>query len=156
MEKGTAEKLARSLMAQHLTGWTFKWDRAVMRLGQCVYRTKTISLSLPLTEASDEAVVRNTILHEIAHALAGPTAKHGPDWKRIAVRLGANPKSATSEGGSVMELAPWVGTCPAGHVSPRRFFRKPRAIYSCSQCAPDWKAENIIQYRKVAVPAGVR
>lgn len=41
--------------------------------------------------------VTDTILHEIAHALAGPAARHGPAWKSIARRLGATPKSCAPE-----------------------------------------------------------
>jgi SprT protein len=158
MEKGQAEHLARTLMAQHLdAGWRFEWDNAKQRLGACHFIAKKITLSLPNTLRSDERSVRDTVLHEVAHAIAGPGAGHGRDWKRVAVRLGANPSASTSDGPDLRaETAPWVGTCPAGHVSPKRYFRKPRANYSCSQCAPVWKAENVITYRKVAVTAGVR
>lgn len=33
--------------------------------------------------------VHETILHEIAHALAGPGAGHGPKWREMARRVGA-------------------------------------------------------------------
>ena len=42
-------------------------------------------------------LVTEVILHEIAHALAGPEAGHGPEWKAIAIRLGARPRSRTPE-----------------------------------------------------------
>ena len=45
--------------------------------------------------------VRDTILHEIAHALAGAKARHGPAWKAIAKRLGATPKARAEEGEDV-------------------------------------------------------
>jgi SprT-like family len=39
--------------------------------------------------ASDEEV-RDTILHEVAHALAGPAnTGHGPKWREMARRVGA-------------------------------------------------------------------
>jgi len=50
--------------------------------------------------ASSEQLT-DTILHEIAHALAGPAAKHGPAWKAIARRLGATPKSCAPESDEV-------------------------------------------------------
>ena len=46
----------------------------------------------------DPREVRDTILHEIAHALAGAKAKHGPAWKAIARRLGATLKARAEEG----------------------------------------------------------
>ena len=155
METDKAEHLARTLIFQHLgAGWRFEWDNAKQRLGSCRYIGSTITLSLPYARLSEERVVRETVLHEIAHALAGPGAGHGRDWKRIAVRLGVNPSSSTSDAPDLRaETAPWVGTCPAGHVSPKRFFRKPRQNYSCSQCSSKWSPDHIITYRKVDVSA---
>ena len=72
-----AERLAISLMEQHglrAVGWQldchwqFRWDNAKRRNGICWYGRKVISLSCPLTLLRAEADVRNTILHEIAHA----------------------------------------------------------------------------------------
>lgn len=36
----------------------------------------------------DLVFINQIILHEVAHALAGPSAKHGPRWLRIARLLG--------------------------------------------------------------------
>lgn len=155
MEKGTAERLARTLIEDHLPGqgWKFAWDRAVSRFGLCDYDKRTISLSLPVTVRSDESDVRDTLLHEIAHALAGPSAKHGPAWRAVARSIGATPVASADGPNLRPELAPWVGTCPAGHESPRRYFRKPRQNYSCRQCGPKWDAAHLITYRKVDVSA---
>ena len=38
--------------------------------------------------AAEEDVVRQTMLHEIAHALVGYEAAHGPVWKRKAAEIG--------------------------------------------------------------------
>lgn len=35
--------------------------------------------------------LRDTVLHEIAHAIAGHKAGHGPAWKAIARKVGARP-----------------------------------------------------------------
>ena len=42
--------------------------------------------------------VKDTILHEIAHALAVARAGHGPAWKTVARRIGATPKAHAEEG----------------------------------------------------------
>lgn len=162
MEKGTAERLAVKLIDEHLygLGYSFAWDRAVTRHGACNWKTRTISLSLPVTLRADECVVIDTILHEIAHATAFHhygDRTHGPAWRREARRLGIVTPQATAGGPDTRgELAPWVGTCPAGHVSPYRFFRKPRKRYSCSQCSRVWSEAHVITYRHVDTAAGVR
>jgi hypothetical protein len=54
-------------------------DSAVRRFGTCRYSRKLITLSRQLIELNDQARVLDTILHEIAHALAGPKTGHGPE-----------------------------------------------------------------------------
>jgi len=85
--------LAQELMEKHGLidkGWTFTWSRAKKQFGVCRYRTKEIRLSRPLTELNDREDVRDTILHEIAHALT-PGAGHGWQWKMKAKEIGAKP-----------------------------------------------------------------
>ena len=96
MDLTTARTLATELMTQHgLTAqrWSFRFDRAQKRLGLCTYRTRTISVGEVYAAAADEADVRDTILHEIAHALVGSSHGHGPVWKAKARELGCTPKS---------------------------------------------------------------
>ena len=47
-------------------------------------------------EGSEEQI-RDTVLHEIAHAIAGHEAGHGPLWKATARRIGATPRAKTYE-----------------------------------------------------------
>lgn len=61
-------------------------------LGVCKYRTKSIELSAEYVTLNGEAEVRDTILHEIAHAKAGHKAGHGPEWKSWCLRVGAKPE----------------------------------------------------------------
>ena len=83
--------LARELVARHgLTGWSVRLDHARRRFGCCHYSRKLITLSRPLVLLNEEAQVRDTILHEIAHALT-PGAGHGARWKRRCVEIGAKP-----------------------------------------------------------------
>ena len=88
-----AERVAAEVFAEHgLDGWTFQWDRAKKRFGQCCHDTRTISLSRVLTELNDEADVLDTIRHEVAHALAGPGAGHGRKWIAQCYVTGATPR----------------------------------------------------------------
>ena len=41
--------------------------------------------------------IRDTVLHEIAHAIAGREAGHGPLWKVTARRIGATPRAKAYE-----------------------------------------------------------
>lgn len=97
MELRAAERLARELMSQHgLAGWSFAWDRARRRFGTCSVERRRITLSAYLTHLNDEAHVRDTILHEIAHALA-PGDGHGARWKAACRRIGATPERCYRE-----------------------------------------------------------
>jgi len=96
MELTAARTLALKLMDQHgLTAlrWSFRFDGAQKRLGLCTYRSRTISLGEAFASAAEESDVRDTVLHEIAHALVGPGHGHGPVWKKKAHELGCTPKS---------------------------------------------------------------
>ena len=57
-----------------------------------VFTQSVIQLSRSYVERSTRRTVQETILHEIAHALAPSNEPaHGPTWKAIARRIGANP-----------------------------------------------------------------
>ena len=91
---------ARELMDRHgLADWDLRFNSARTKLGECRPGRKLIQLSRVHAVNGPAAQVTDTILHEIAHALAGPRAGHGPAWKAIAKRLGATPKSCAPESG---------------------------------------------------------
>lgn len=98
-----AHGLAQELLQKHglaAQGWSVNWTQARSTAGSCSYATKAISLSLHLVGGMhlDNGggarptweEVRETILHEVAHALAGKAAAHGPAWKAIAKDIGCN------------------------------------------------------------------
>ena len=83
-------EVAAGRMAEHkLSGWTFALSGAKRRLGVCKYREKRIEIGAFYALHNSEDAVLDTLLHEIAHALAGPEAGHGPVWQAIAARVGA-------------------------------------------------------------------
>jgi len=90
--------LARDLMDEHgLDAWTFAFLEAERRLGDCHFQERVIRIGRAHALDAGEAEIRDTILHEIAHALAGPEARHGPKWKAIAKRIGATPRANVYE-----------------------------------------------------------
>jgi len=139
----TAEKLAKDLIAKHLTGistniqtgypgmlfWHFQWDNCKRRYGVC--RGKgTISLSMPLTKTRSEEEVRDTILHEIAHALAGHSHGHDNQWKSICRKIGARPERCVSTENPL--TAPYTANCNCGIT--HKFFKWTSCQYSCKKC----------------------
>jgi hypothetical protein len=115
-----ARELADTLMTEHgltAAGWNFGFDNAVSRLGVCMIAKKSITISRHMTGAAEAEQVRQTILHEIAHALLGtrtvmfsprrnghtlaarPVEKdfgHGPEWKALAASIGYTGKRTAS------------------------------------------------------------
>ncbi len=89
---------ARKLMDRYgLRGWSLDFNNSRRQLGACEWATKRILLSREHAVQKSPELVTDIILHEIAHALAGPGAGHGPAWKTMAVRLGARPRSCAPE-----------------------------------------------------------
>ena len=105
-------ELAESLMRQHgLVGWKFEFDRAKVRLGCCHHRTRKITVARFHAQHDPLEQVRDTILHEIAHALCGCREGHGPAWKAKAVEVGARPERCASAIGLRSQARKWRGTC---------------------------------------------
>jgi len=91
MQLADAQALAEQLMTQHgLSRWSFHFDRAKVRFGLCNFRDRVISLSRHLTELNHEAVIKNTLLHEIAHALVGLKHAHDKVWQAKAIEIGCD------------------------------------------------------------------
>ncbi|CAA9212541.1 MAG: hypothetical protein AVDCRST_MAG93-89 [uncultured Chloroflexia bacterium] len=84
-----ARTLAQVLLDEHaLYDWTFAFNRRRRAFGLCNFQKRTIYLSAALTQLNGDAEVRDTLLHEIAHALAGPKAGHGLAWRKVALAIG--------------------------------------------------------------------
>ena len=79
-------------------GWTFKYTHGRRQLGVCYYDLKLIKISRDYAKINEEERMVNTLLHEIAHALAGPYAGHGPLWKKVARMIGSNGQRLASPG----------------------------------------------------------
>ncbi len=136
MDYHDAANLAKSLMAEHkLAGWVFVYNRGKRTLGMCDFDRRRIELSGHFVARNNEPAVRDTILHEIAHALAGPKAGHGRAWRAVCKRIGARPERLDRE--AVMPKGRWHATCPACGSAHRRFRRPLRGrTYICRPCGP--------------------
>ena len=139
MDLAAAKQLAQQLMNQYgLThsGWSFTFNRRKRTLGLCNYDAKRVELSQHFVICNDEQAVRDTVLHEIAHALAGHRAGHGAVWARLCRELGATPLRVCAT--AVMPLGKYFARCFAcdrEHHRHRRPMRGRR--YYCRACGPE-------------------
>ena len=128
MNLGAATTMVREAMANYgLTdkGWTFSWDGSKKRFGLCSYGHRRIKMSRALTLVNDESEVRDTLLHEIAHALVGPGNGHGIVWKLKAQSIGARPVACYTSDHVKAVDAPYTFKClDCGVVGTR--FKMPR------------------------------
>ena len=129
-------ELAASKMERHgLTrqSWTVKYDRARARAGQCRHRARVLSFSRNLIVRGSPADMRNTLLHEIAHALAGPMHGHDRTWRDIALQIGCDGNRCHD-----IKLAPakWIYRCSAGcwHVPRFKRISFGRGTSTCKLC----------------------
>jgi predicted SprT family Zn-dependent metalloprotease len=76
----------------NLKGWKFAWNASKTKGGYCSYLKRTISLSLYYVRNNTMEEIRNALLHEVAHALAGMGTHHGQQWKEKCINLGVEPK----------------------------------------------------------------
>ena len=152
MDLSEAGRLGRRLLDEHgLHDWTIAFDRAKRRAGVCRPGAREIGLSAPLTSIHPESEVRDTILHEIAHALVGTRHGHDEVWRAMATRIGCSGERCSSEDAPGID-GDWVGTCPAGHRRTRH--RRPERPSSCTTCAPGFDVTHLLSwtYRGEAVP----
>ena len=126
------EDLARYALEDHglAPEWQFRWDRARQRAGACHHGKRLITLSRPIFAIPENRYdALDTILHEIAHAIAGPSANHGPEWQAAARSLGATPETCHTLTTPPSRL---VGTCECGPVHERE--RQPSGYRICIHC----------------------
>lgn len=154
MDARQARQLALDLMRQHGlldAGWTFQWSWAKRQLGLAQIRKerdprtgkkverKIIKLSRHLVALNEEAQVRDTILHEIAHALVGLHHGHDRVWRSVCQRIGARPQRLAGEYIAVVEPRYMVvcGRCdrPLGKRHRRLSFEQLARRY-CTWCGP--------------------
>jgi predicted SprT family Zn-dependent metalloprotease len=132
-----AAALARELLATHgLTGWTFRFNRSKVNLGLCKYGPRTIELSVFFVERNSDKAIRETLLHEVAHALVGPGHGHGAAWKAMCPRVGAKPERLSFE--AEMPAGRWQAVCGNCGVRHHKHRRPKRMVgWWCCRCGPE-------------------
>lgn len=122
-------------------GWTLRFDRARRRLGVCHWehsgrRLRILSLSRFYSVRIGWTELEDVVRHEIAHAIDYETrgkSDHGPVWKSIARRVGADP-TRLYEGADVADVdSKYVGQCPACEKE-HPFYRRVSRVHACPEC----------------------
>ena len=138
MNIAEAETLALLHMEEHgiLNTFKFFFENCKRSLGRCHYgKVKKITLSRWYVEQNTEELVEDTILHEIAHALDyldRGYSNHDINWKKICIRIGANPKRCSKEVDKPEGHYKYSVTCCGKTYGKHRMsgFR----TYSCPKC----------------------
>jgi hypothetical protein len=82
---------ARELLEQHhLSLWRFRFDNGRKRAGSCQYGPQVISLAYEFAKHVPAEEIRDTLLHEIAHALVGKAHHHDDVWRTKAIAIGCS------------------------------------------------------------------
>jgi predicted SprT family Zn-dependent metalloprotease len=115
-----------------LRDWSFGLAALKRGLGVCRFRSKRIEIAEFHARNNPPVVVLDTLRHEIAHAIAGPAAKHGPAWKAVAIRLGATPRACDDSDETIVPPGDWQATCPGCGKTFHRY-RRPKVLsgYRC-------------------------
>ena len=67
--------------------WRTNFTKNTEYIAACYHDSKRIVISIPALNARSEAELKKTILHEIAHAIVGYDAAHGPEWKLSLIHI---------------------------------------------------------------------
>jgi predicted SprT family Zn-dependent metalloprotease len=127
-----AERLIDFHLGHKRKQWEFYFDYAKKRGGACHRHKRAISMSRYLCAMWTLEECEQTMLHEIAHALAPKGHQHSQEWYDIAVAIGYT-GWITHNNQTATHMAPWIGRCPAGHEYHR--FRRPyHRKESCPKC----------------------
>ena len=93
MNRDEAAKYAKEKMLEHgLNQWHLRFvsgGNSYRFLGKCDYKNHTLFINSHHVNIHPTEEVRNTILHEIAHALC-PGCAHNDTWKEKAREIGCD------------------------------------------------------------------
>ena len=130
------ESLARSLIARHraandlAAGWRFGFALSPSRAGACNERDRRIELSVSYSLQATRSEIRDTLLHEIAHAIVGVRHRHDPVWKAKAREIGSSGDRCHRVSHTVPR---WIGRCACRRYFRQRLHRRLRRAV-CAQC----------------------
>jgi predicted SprT family Zn-dependent metalloprotease len=116
------------------SGWKWKWNnRLKTTAGTTEFQSKTISLSSLYVTKATESEIKNTILHEIAHALT-PGHHHDEVWKAKAKLIGCNGNRCHEVETREDNAYKWLFRCEKGCTSVPSITKRRKDGHICALC----------------------
>mgnify|MGYP003643932769 CR=1 FL=1 len=124
-----ARKFAHEQLSKYnLTGWKFSFNRSLTYAGICYGSpANEIRISKPICEVESAEFIKDTILHEIAHAIVGTHHMHDIVWQECAKRIGCSPDATYEESEAIIKakLAKTKYVMCFGDKIVKLYLRKP-------------------------------
>lgn len=136
-------------------GYRFSWMKSIRSIGRCQHTTKEIQLSRQMVAALIKSgineKVKDTILHEIAHAIArihyGKGVAHDHRWETIARQIGCSANARFFSADLKFIKSKYTLICDnCGAESPRS--RLPKRKHSCGICSTSFNEKFLLRVRK--------
>lgn len=126
---------ARKLLDENgLEDWSVRFDRSIRRVGVCHEKSRMISFSSWGVETRELDSLDSTIIHEVAHALAGAARGHDEVWRRTAKYLGDPDPTRVAKGKMHKPPNMYEAHCPDhGYLDFR--VRRPQSPLYCKKCS---------------------
>jgi len=136
-------------------GFYFDFYNKKRAWGTCCHTKKQISLSKFLIQAKPRTIGewKNTMIHEIAHAIAGSMGSYGHTrlWRNIFLSMGGNGERCSDSNNDVInpQLAKYTLICPNGHISmAHKKSRMTSGRASCGKCSKVWDERFLFKVTK--------
>lgn len=157
MNRDEVTSIAGEELTKHnLLDWRFVIDERLRRTaGRCHFRTKIIEMSAWLIDLNDPPEVLDTLRHEIAHALAGRDAGHGPDWVRMCDVTGCRPERCYTREQVNVPDGRYHSQCVHCQREVNRMALKPGARYACP-CTAGFSPRPILAWTHSAMLSEIR
>ena len=140
-------QMTRELLDEHgVDGFDVKMNGRLTRsIGRTNFTKHVIEFSSQLAAVNDRSVLENTARHEVAHAIAGYRAAHGPEWKAACRLTGAKPVACT-DAQSIQGVGSWEAWCAGCEkkLDQRKRMPKSRLGWTHQKSACDAGGGNII------------
>lgn len=124
--------LGLRLLSKHgLYYWSLRFNTSVKSYGRCNHTRKIIFISKKYIVNNTIEDIKNTILHEIAHALLPYHHKHDNVWRNKAIEIGCDGKIYVGEN-TIRPEKKYKGICNTCNKTIKRH----RRIFklACGNC----------------------